>query len=86
MLNWVHIRETIQIRDDNGAGFFGYPPRSAPNGTEFKFNKQVWDGYEIFIKIGAGSSIVSSHPAQTIYKIKFKIKFNLKFYFTIFNI
>ena len=20
----------------------------APNGTEFKFNKRVWDGYEIF--------------------------------------
>ena len=29
------------VRDGNGAGFFGYPPCPAPNGTGFKFNKQV---------------------------------------------
>ena len=30
-------------RDGNGAGFFGYPPRPAPNGTRLKFNKRVFN-------------------------------------------
>ena len=77
----------LVCRDDNETGFFGYPLRPAPNGTGFKFNKRVWDGYEIFFfKPGTGSSITPSHPAPFTYKINFKIKLNLKFYFTIFNI
>ena len=37
-------------RDGNGAGFFEYLPRPAPNGTGFNFNKRVWDGFENFFK------------------------------------
>ena len=37
-------------RDDNGAGFFGYPPRPSPNGTGLNFIKRVWDGFENSLK------------------------------------
>ena len=65
-------------------GFFRYPSHSVLNGTRFKFNKRVWNEYEIFFKPEAGSGIVSSRPAPSrpvpfTYKFNFKIKFNLNF-------
>ena len=60
------------FRNDNGAGFFGYPSHPTPNGTGFKFNKRVWDGYEIFFKPGAGLGIAPSRL-----HIKLILKLNL---------
>ena len=55
-----------------GQVFLGTRP--APNGMRFKFNKRVWDGYEIFIKTwgGFGYCPISSHSALFTYKINFK--------------
>ena len=69
--------QLLKARDGNEAGFFGYPSRSAPNGTGFKFNKRVWDGYEIFF-LNPGQVQVLPHPplppaVPIIYKINFKI-------------
>ena len=63
--------DCIQPRDGNGAGFFGYPPRPAPNGTGFKFNKRVWDGYGILFKTrgGFGYYPIPPCPAPFAYKI-----------------
>ena len=41
LLNFI----SLCTRDGNGAGFFGYPPRPAPNGTKLNFIKRVWDGF-----------------------------------------
>ena len=63
------MRWDVKNRDDNEAGFFGYPSRLAPNGTRFNFNKSIWNEFEIFLKkLEVGSNI-----ALIIYKINFKI-------------
>ena len=56
-----------KLGDDNETSFFRYPPYPAPNGTEFNFNKRVWDGYEIFFKTRGGSSIASSRLLRPNY-------------------
>ena len=66
---------------ETGWVFLGTHP--APNGTGFKFNKRVWEGYEIFF-LNRGWVRVLPHPAPPrpapfIYKINFKIKLNLNF-------
>ena len=38
-------RSSVSSRDGNGAGFFGYSPRPAPNGTGLNFIKRVWGGF-----------------------------------------
>ena len=70
----VWKRALVEDRDGNGAGFFGYPPCPAPNGTGLKFIKRVWD---FFLKPGAGSGIASSRPAPPRLHIKLILNFNL---------
>ena len=57
-----------------GGGFFWVP---APNEMGFKFNKRVWDGYEIFFKPGTDLDIAPSRPASLCLHIKLILKFNL---------
>ena len=63
------MRWDVKDRDDNESGFFGYPPRLAPNGTRFNFNKRIWNEFEIFFK----KPEVGLDIAPIIYKINFKI-------------
>ena len=65
----------LVCRDDNETGFFGYPLRPAPNGTGFKFNKRVWDGYEIFF-LNMGRVQVLPHPTPLRLHIKLILKLN----------
>ena len=58
----ISYKNTFNNSDGNGVGFFGYPPRPAPNGTGLKFIKRVWDGYEIFY-LNPGRVRVLPHPA-----------------------
>ena len=50
--------------------------RLAPNGTGFKFNKQVWDGYAIFF-LNPGRVRVLPHPTPLRLHIKLILKLNL---------
>ena len=70
----IHVkinRALVGVGMAMGRVFFGYPPRPTPNGTGFKFNKQVWDRYEIFFKpeTGSGQVRVLPHSAPFTYKI-----------------
>ena len=51
-------------------------PCFAPNGTEFKFNKQVWNRYEIFF-LNPGRVRVLPHPTPFTYKILKYIYFSV---------
>ena len=52
----------FKTRDGNGASFFRYPSRPAPNGTGSILINGFRTSLGIFLKPGAGSGIGPPHP------------------------
>ena len=84
-ITWVMRKSLIHPRLGMVTGRVFSGTRPVPNETGFKFNKLVWDGYEIYflnpgrVQGGFGYCPIpprpaSSHPTPIIYKINFKIK------------